>query len=257
MAILALVVVLGVLLLHPLAVWAMAKAGGRRTVSFGYAVVTSIGSSMLGMGAGVVTGAVTPGIAAITVQVLVAVAAFCWLLSRGERMSPLRAAWILFGSTLAVAALVVVVRLLLVSPFEVKGQSMEPAFHADDLLIVEKLSYRFRNPRRGDVVVLIPPSDRTQYYVERIVGLPGESIQFLDGEVVLFNEEYREGKALEEPYLPDSSTTYGVSTKPVEIPDGSFFTLGDNREHSNDSRIWGLLPKANIVGRVWFRLWPE
>lgn len=174
--------------------------------------------------------------------------------------SPIVRAFAVLGDILlnavTVIALVLVIRYVIISPFEVKGESMEPNFHSEDLLIVDKLSYRFQDPQRGDVIVLIPPPDTKQYYVKRIVGLPGEKIQFLNGKVVITNDAHPEGVTLAEPYLPASLATYGSTTEPITIPAGSYFVLGDNREHSNDSRAWGALPKPNIVGRAWVVLWP-
>jgi len=159
-------------------------------------------------------------------------------------------------NAVTVIVLVLVIRYVIISPFEVKGESMEPNFHSEDLLIVDKLSYRFQDPQRGDVIVLIPPPDTKQYYVKRIVGLPGESIRFLNGKVVIVNDEHPEGMTLTEAYLPTTLATYGSTTEAISIPAGSYFVLGDNREHSNDSRAWGALPATNIVGRAWVVLWP-
>jgi signal peptidase I len=108
------------------------------------------------------------------------------------------------------------------------------------------------------VIVLVPPEpdQTTQFYVKRIVGLPGEKVQVKSGKVVIYNATYPFGFMLDESYLPADERTEGSSSEPVPVPNGSYYVLGDNREHSNDSRYWGVLPRRNIVGQVGEHLWP-
>lgn len=161
-------------------------------------------------------------------------------------------------NAVTIVVLVIVIRYVFISPFEVKGDSMEPNFHTNDLLIVDKISYRFGEPQRGDVVVLVPPlSLKTkEYYVKRIVAVPGEEIQFRNGRVVIYNATNPEGLTLEESYIPPSITTNGQSSERVKVPENSYYVLGDNRPNSNDSRFWGVLPRSNIVGKAWVVLFP-
>jgi signal peptidase I len=156
-----------------------------------------------------------------------------------------------------VIALVIIVpfRVFIAEPFVVSGPSMLPNFHDRDYLIVDRLSYRLHQPQRGDVIVLKYPKDTSQYFIKRIIGLPGESIEFKQGHVIIFNQQYPQGQTLEEPYLPSQVETIGNS-QAVHLGDGQYYVLGDNRMASSDSRVWGILPQEDIVGRVWLRVFP-
>ena len=148
---------------------------------------------------------------------------------------------------------VVPIRYFLFQPFFVRGQSMEPAFENGDYLIIDEISYRFRSPQRGEVVVFKYPQNPSQRYIKRIVGLPGETVEIEAGSVIIFNWE---GSQIldESDYLPASIQTPGDIR--LSLDEDEYFVLGDNRVSSADSRRWGPLPKENIVGRVLFRAWP-
>jgi signal peptidase I len=200
------------------------------------------------------------GLGAIAVLFVV----FLWLVRRYEPITVRRALGVyatitalsILTSAVAIIAIVVPLRLLVASPFEVKGASMAPAYEADDLVFVDKLAYRSRDPQRGDVVVLIPPGQPGQYYVKRIVGLPEEKVRIRGGEVTVFNSVHPDGFTLSEPYLFKEASTEALTAEPMSVPAGSYFVLGDNREHSNDSRYWGTVPRQNIVGIIALRVWP-
>lgn len=130
----------------------------------------------------------------------------------------------------------------------VEGQSMEPNLHSDQRLVVEKVSYRFHGPQRFDVVVLKLPIQGDELLIKRIVGLPGETVEIRDGLI------YINGEPLDEPFT-DSDTRPGRSER-VMVPPLHVFVLGDNRNHSNDSRSFGPVPIENIVGRAWVSYWP-
>jgi signal peptidase I len=130
----------------------------------------------------------------------------------------------------------------------VEGQSMEPNLHTDQRLVVEKLSYRFHGPQRFDVVVLRVPSQGDELLIKRVVGLPGETVEIHDGEV------YVNGVLLDEPFTTEQ-TRPGRYAR-VTVPPLHVFVLGDNRNHSNDSRSFGPVPIENIVGRAWVSYWP-
>lgn len=152
-----------------------------------------------------------------------------------------------------IAALIVLpIRYFLFQPFFVRGASMEPNFQNLDYLIIDEISYRFREPERGEVVVFKYPQDPSSRFIKRIIGLPGENIKIEEGKV--FIEEEGEFKLLEEPYLPKSTTTPGDIQ--VFLEKDEYFVLGDNRTFSSDSRRWGSLSRDKIVGRVFLRLWP-
>ena len=143
--------------------------------------------------------------------------------------------------------IVLVVNVFLAQATRVEGQSMEPNLHNNQRLIIEKISYRFHPPRRGDIVVLKVANRHSDPLIKRVVGLPGETIEIRDGHV------YINGEVLTEPYL--EQLTYG-NTGPHVIAPGYIFVLGDNRGASNDSRSFGEVSISSIVGRAWFRYWP-
>lgn len=149
---------------------------------------------------------------------------------------------------------VFVVRNFLVQPFLVNGASMEPNFSGGDYLIIDEISYRLRQPERGEVIVFHYPNDESTYFIKRVVGLPGERVMLKDGKVKIFNNEQPQGFMLDENYLSSYTSTYG--DKDVALKDGEYFVLGDNRSASFDSRNWGALNKSEIVGLVRLRLWP-
>ncbi|MBI4836664.1 MAG: signal peptidase I [Candidatus Abawacabacteria bacterium] len=158
-----------------------------------------------------------------------------------------------------IVVIVAVVRYTLISPFQVNGSSMIPNLQNAEFLMVDKLSYYLHEPQRGDIIVLIPPPDTDLYYVKRIIGLPGEKIEFLDGQVIIHNDAHPEGKKLDEPYLSaENEKTYWPTheNKIIDIPPENYFVMGDNRRASNDSRSWGILNRHNIEGRAWFVFLP-
>ena len=154
-------------------------------------------------------------------------------------------------------AIILPVRTFLIQPFYVKGQSMEPNFYNYEYLIVDELSYRLREPARGEVVVLRDPrvNHQKQFFIKRVIGLPGEQVAIENGQVKIINTENPKGLVLEESYIPQEATTTS-NGEPVTLKPGEYFVLGDNREHSYDSRYVGAFQKNEIVGRVWLRAWP-
>lgn len=131
---------------------------------------------------------------------------------------------------------------------------MEPNFHDGDYLIVDEISYRFRLPQRGEVVVFKNPVNPAQRYIKRIIGLPGERIKIEDGNVFIGDADGNMVLLDESHYLSNDIKTLGAVD--IVINQDEYFVMGDNRYHSSDSRRWGLLPKEDIVGRVLLRLWP-
>jgi signal peptidase I len=152
-------------------------------------------------------------------------------------------------------AIIVPVRYFLIQPFYVKGASMEPTFFDHEYLIIDEISYRFHEPVRGDVIVFKYPRDPKQYFIKRVIGLPGETIEIKDGQVFIYNKNYPTGIALEEKfYLSGLVATEG--DKITVLKNDEYFILGDNRPSSLDSRNFGPLPEKMIVGRVLLRGWP-
>lgn len=148
------------------------------------------------------------------------------------------------------AAIVLPIRYFLIQPFNVKGASMEPNFHNNEYLIIDELSYRLRNPERGEVVVFRYPLDPSEFFIKRVLGLPGETVEVTDGHVLISNKEHPNGYALNESYL-DGVLTEGK--KKVTLGPDEFMVFGDNRGQSLDSRSFGPIKRSDIVGRVWVR----
>lgn len=152
-------------------------------------------------------------------------------------------------------AIIVPIRYFLIQPFYVKGASMEPTFHDNEYLIIDEISYRFRQPQRGEVVVLKNPRGESDFYIKRVIGLPGEHVVIRNGEVLVFNDVYPSGAVLDESaYLEASVRTTGDID--FILRDDEYFILGDNRRASLDSRSFGPIKKSEIVGRTWVRAWP-
>jgi signal peptidase I len=157
--------------------------------------------------------------------------------------------WEILKIVILALAIVIPIRYFLFQPFIVKGQSMEPNFENSNYLIIDELSYRFRDPQRGEVVVFRYPGNISQRFIKRIIGLPGEKIEIKNGQVLV------NGKILDESkYLPSGLQTTG--NLQISLNENEYFVLGDNRIFSFDSRQWGVLPRKNIIGRVLIRAWP-
>ncbi len=150
--------------------------------------------------------------------------------------------------------IVIPVRYFLIQPFFVSGASMQPQFYNGEYLIIDEFTYRREEPKRGDVVVFRYPKDPSQFYIKRIVGLPGETIGIKDGKPEIYNSKNPWGLVLDEPYLREGEITRGDMN--VKIEPGNFFVMGDNRQASSDSRIWGTVDEKYIIGKVWLRAWP-
>ena len=165
----------------------------------------------------------------------------------------LLAIWETIEVALIALAVVLVVRTFLIQPFFVEGLSMAPNFNNGDYLIVDELTYRFREPQRGEIIVFRAPNAEGNYYIKRILGLPQETVKIEDGKITIVNSNYPEGFVLQEPYLQNMKTPGNLE---IKLGEGQYIVLGDNRYFSYDSRNWGLLPRNNIVGLVRLRIWP-
>lgn len=134
----------------------------------------------------------------------------------------------------------------------VSGSSMETTLSSGDQLIVDKISYRFRDPKRYDIVVFPYQYEENTYYIKRIIGLPGETVQIVDGYV------YIDGKELDEHYGNEVMKDPGIAGDPITLGDDEYFVLGDNRNNSQDSRAAnvGVLHRKDLLGRAWVRIWP-
>lgn len=157
-----------------------------------------------------------------------------------------------WGAIAAIFAVLICVRLFIAEPFLVYGSSMEPNFETGDYLIIDELSYKFGSPKRGDVIVLIPPDQPNKHFIKRIIGLPGEKIIVKNKTVTIINKEHPEGLLLDEPYVTFQSEREATH----DLSENEYFVMGDNRAVSFDSRSWGPLPAKNITGKAMVRLYP-
>lgn len=167
--------------------------------------------------------------------------------------------WDLIKTGVIVFLIAFSIRYFLIQPFIVEGSSMMPNYVDKEYLLAEKLNYFLSAPKRGDVVIFRYPNNPSTNFIKRIVGLPGETIEIEDSKIKVINQQHPAGVILnEEVYLSASVKTLtdsrGKYTKTLNADE--YFVLGDNREHSSDSREWGVLPKTNIIGRAWLTLKP-
>ncbi len=162
--------------------------------------------------------------------------------------------WDLTKFALCVVIAAFILKAVVFQPFVVDGHSMEPNFHDKEYLIVNKFWYFFKQPVRGQVVILHPPDNLDATYIKRVIGVPGDNIKIANGNILI------NGTLLEEKYLSpgqktiidgDEKLTYETTLKKDE-----FFVMGDNRDHSSDSREFGIVPRKNIIGEAWLALYP-
>jgi signal peptidase I len=141
-----------------------------------------------------------------------------------------------------------------VQAVHVEGLSMYATLDDNDYLIANKIDYRLHAPQRGDIIILRPPADNSKDFIKRVIALPGEKLLIRDSVV------YINGHRLDEPYLPEAWTA--INNWPTDGTDGrvmksnEYFVMGDNRNRSQDSRIFGPIGRDRIDGRAWFRIWP-
>lgn len=159
-----------------------------------------------------------------------------------------------FETIVVFGAIFAAIYLFIAQFHKVQGNSMVPTLHSGDYLITEKISYRFGNPKRGDIIVLKNPRDESQDFIKRIIAVPGDTIK-ISKNTVFVNDI-----PLKELYLPIGVTTrsgaFLIEDTEVQVAQDQYFVFGDNREHSSDSRDWGPLIKGEIVGKALFRYWP-
>lgn len=172
-------------------------------------------------------------------------------------IAPKRSDRTLFTSVIVALVLALIIRFFVAAPYVVSGTSMLPNFQNWNYLIVDRLTYDLSAPQRGDVVVLKLPQDTSRDLIKRIIGLPVDTVALTGAEptVTIYNKEHPQGFTLSEPYI--SPANYGGTTNTsYTLGPDQYFVLGDNRVVSADSRIWGILPRSDIVGRVILRLYP-
>lgn len=160
----------------------------------------------------------------------------------------------IFKTIAVMFLLAFVIRAYIVQTFVVEGQSMQPNFHDGEYLLIDKVSYRFNQPQRGDVVVFISPEDQKLHFIKRVIGLPGEAVEITQNRIFINNNQ------IQEDYLRRGEQTLigdnFINDFKTVIPQDHYFVLGDNRQNSKDSRLIGLIPKQSIVGRAFVVIYP-
>ena len=170
--------------------------------------------------------------------------------------------WDFLKVILIALAIILPIRYFVFQPFIVSGSSMEPNFSNGEYLIIDEISYRFNEPARGDVVVIRYPKDPKQFYIKRIIGLPGDKVMVDNGRVTIINEANPDGVTLDESYLPSQGLTFPHDTgliggkKALILKADEYVVMGDNRLASSDSRDWGPLPRKNVIGKAFIRVLP-
>lgn len=175
-----------------------------------------------------------------------------------ERSSVLRVIGEFLRLVVIAAAIAIPFRYFIAQPFIVRGASMEPNFYNGEYLVINELAYFFRNPERGEVIVFHNPEDPKEYFIKRVIGLPGEIVEVKPDRVVIINPEHPDGLELPETYLP-AQRPKGVGLGGefrFTLGESEYVVLGDNRSFSKDSRSWGKLEKKFITGYALFRAWP-
>jgi signal peptidase I len=154
---------------------------------------------------------------------------------------------------LTVIIIVVPIRTFIAQPFVVSGDSMLPTFHTGEYLIVDQITYKFSEPERGDVIIFKFPNDHKRFFIKRIIGLPGETVELTGQDITIINEENPEGFTLSEPHIVLQKDN---APSQITLGEEEYFAIGDNRTASFDSRAWGSLKKDLIIGRAFLRLIP-
>ena len=157
--------------------------------------------------------------------------------------------------TVVALGLALFVRFFIAAPYVVSGASMDPNFDDWHYLIIDRVTYDLGEPQRGDVIVFDLPQEGGRSLIKRVIGLPGETVVFRGTSVSIVNDEHPQGFTLEEPYL-DPKNLSGDNNMRITLKENEYFVLGDNRRVSADSRLWGTLPREQIVGRAFVRLYP-
>jgi len=163
--------------------------------------------------------------------------------------------WEWVESLLIALVLALLIRTFVVQAFKIPTGSMRPTLLEGDRLLVNKFIYKFKDPERGDIIVFTFPQDRKKDYIKRLIAKGGESVEIKNGNI------YINGEIVEEPFIVRSNTYYnkepygGINEK-IEVPEDSFYVLGDNSSSSKDSRYWGFVSKKDVIGKALFVYWP-
>lgn len=148
--------------------------------------------------------------------------------------------------------IVIPIRVFIAQPFVVSGESMFPTFKNGDYLIIDEISYKLKNPERGDVTVFRYPNDTKKFFIKRIIGMPNETVQIENNKITIFNSQNPNGFVLKEPYIKNIAD----NNLSFALKENQYFVMGDNRPNSSDSRYWGPVEKELLIGKAFVRLLP-
>jgi len=183
-------------------------------------------------------------------------------------MQQIKSFWKEVFSVVVLSIIIVLpIRMYIASPFVVSGKSMDHTFADGNYLVVDEISYRFEEPKRGEIIVFkVPPKalensnilSKNVYFIKRVIGLPGETVEIKGDQVKIYNEKNPEGLLLNEPYtfIDKLSPYYRNINMTATLKADEYFMMGDNRHDSSDSRYWGPITKESMKGRVFLRLFP-
>ena len=163
--------------------------------------------------------------------------------------------WIFIENVLYFAGaigLALLIQAFVIRPFIVSGNSMDPNIKNGQYLIIDGVTYRFREPARGDVIVFRAPPEPSKFYIKRIIGVPGDTVDIRGSTVTITNTTHPDGLVLNDSFITHKNS----DTLRITVPEGSFFVMGDNRAQSSDSRVWGPVPRNYMDGRALLRLFP-
>jgi signal peptidase I len=180
-----------------------------------------------------------------------------WYFFRTQRKDWLREKWKNWGEPFLIAAvLAVLIRTFLIGPYKIPTGSMRPTFLEGDRIFVDKISYRFHAPKRGDILVFKYPLDKKKDFVKRLAALPGERVEIQEGKLMINDQPIEDAPFSEHYYYNREDWDYGKKEAVIVVPSDSYFVLGDNSAQSSDSRNWGFVPQKNIVGKAFLIWWP-
>lgn len=154
-----------------------------------------------------------------------------------------------------IGSIFIVVYLFILTPNQVKGSSMEPSFYSGDYILTSRITYKFRKPERGDVIVLKAPTNPDIEYIKRVIGLPGDKILIKNGDVFINDQIMTENYIAAKTNLWEGGCV--KEAVPYTVPQGELFVMGDNRPRSSDSREFCSIPEQSVIGQVFYRYFPS
>jgi signal peptidase I len=181
-----------------------------------------------------------------------------WKSFRSDRNAWLKRMWKEWGEPFLVAALIaIVIRTFFLGPYKIPTGSMRPTLLEGDRIFVDKITYRFRLPKRGEIVVFKYPEEPKKDYVKRLVAFGGEEVEIRDGAIYINGTRLDDVAGIAGHYYYNRNDwPYAKEGQTIQVPEGFYFVLGDNSAQSSDSRKWGFVPKSNMIGRAFLIWWP-